>query len=84
VPNEPPGPDRGRHDRQRMTAVLDDLTARGVAHWFDLRGATGVLEDRYDDYTRAGVDRWAGEHGLDACWSGDVFGTVEVQLSGAR
>ncbi|MGX6604843.1 hypothetical protein ACWKSP_22345 [Micromonosporaceae bacterium Da 78-11] len=49
-------------DQQRLTAVLDALTQHGVAHWFDLRGATGVLEGRYDDYTRAGVDRWVGEH----------------------
>ena len=53
-------------DRQRLQAVLDALAAHGVAYWFDLRGATGVREDRYHDYIRAaelaGTDRWVGEH----------------------
>ena len=53
-------------DRERMDAVFAALAAEGVALWFDLRGATGVREERYHDYIRAaqlaGTDRWVGEH----------------------
>jgi len=53
-------------DRQRLTAVLEALALEGVAVWFDLRGNTGVREDRYNDYIRAaemaGTDRWVGDH----------------------
>lgn len=40
--------------------------AAGVVYCFDLRGATGVSEDRLNDYRRvagrAGTDLWVGEH----------------------
>lgn len=53
-------------DQQRFQAVFEGLVAAGVAYWFDLRGATGVREDRYNDYVhnaeRCGTDRWVGEH----------------------
>lgn len=67
-------------DRQRFDAVFAGLAAAGVAYWFDLRGATGVREDRYNDYVnaaeRCGTDRWVGEHvgNVDtggAHWSAD-------------
>lgn len=53
-------------DEQRMTLVLEALARDGVAVWFDLRGSTGVISDRYDDYVAAarlaGTDRWVGDH----------------------
>ncbi|GAA0529120.1 hypothetical protein GCM10010172_07190 [Paractinoplanes ferrugineus] len=53
-------------DQQRITAVLEALAREGVSVWFDLRGSTGVIEDRYTDYVQAaelaGTDRWVGEH----------------------
>jgi hypothetical protein len=53
-------------DRERMDRVFTALAAEGVALWFDLRGNTGVREDRYNDYIRAaeqaGTGRWVGEH----------------------
>jgi len=55
-----------RTDRDRINAVLEQLAAHGVAYWFDMRGGTGVREDRFNDYIaaaeRAGTDRWVGEH----------------------
>ena len=53
-------------DHHRLTNVLAALAREGVAVWFDLRGNTGVREDRYHDYIRAaeiaGTDRWVGDH----------------------
>ena len=53
-------------DRERLEDVLAALAREGVAVWFDLRGSTGVREDRYHDYIDAarlaGTDRWVGEH----------------------
>lgn len=53
-------------DRERLESVLAELAAEGVAYCFSMRGNTGVIEDRYNDYLRAaeiaGTDRWVGEH----------------------
>ncbi len=53
-------------DQQRFDAVFQGLVTAGVAYWFDLRGSTGVREDRYNDYIRVaelnGTDLWVGEH----------------------
>jgi hypothetical protein len=46
--------------------VFAGLLSAGVAFVFDLRGATGVREDRLNDYQQAarrcGTTRWVGEH----------------------
>ncbi len=53
-------------DRERFDAVFAGLMSAGVAYTFDLRGATGVREDRWHDYTRTAerchTDLWVGEH----------------------
>jgi hypothetical protein len=65
-------------DQERMNRVFEALAAEGVALWFDLRGNTGVREDRYNDYTRAaelaGTDRWVGDHIGDADRGGAYWG----------
>jgi hypothetical protein len=53
-------------DRQRLQNVFDQLTANGVAYWFDLRGSQGSFSERWEDYNnntiRCGTDRWVGDH----------------------
>jgi hypothetical protein len=70
-------------EQQRLTAVLDELTANRVAHWFDLRGSTGVSEDRFHDYTRTGVDRWVGEH-VGSVDTGGAHWDTDGVLRGGR
>ena len=75
-------------DQQRFEAVFADLAAAGVAFWFDLRGSTGVREDRYDDYVRiaelAGTDLWVGEHVGNRDTGGAYWGDDGVLYGGAR
>lgn len=77
-------------DRERMEAVFEALAREGVAYWFDLRGTTGVISDRYDDYVnnaaRCGTDRWVGDHVGDrdrggAYW--DTDGVLRTRPNGA-
>jgi hypothetical protein len=53
-------------DRQRFDAVFAGLMSARVAYCFDLRGSTGVREDRYNDYMKVAelnrTDLWVGEH----------------------
>jgi hypothetical protein len=74
-------------DRQRFDAVFSGLVAHGVAYWFDLRGATGVREDRYHDYVRnaerCGTDRWVGEHVGNVDCGGGFWGD-DGRLYGGR
>ena len=73
-------------EQHRLSAVLDELAANGVAYWFDLRGATGVREDRYHDYIRAaelaGTVRWVGEHVGNTDTGGAHWGSDGVLYGG--
>jgi hypothetical protein len=73
-------------DQRRFDAVFASLTAAGVAYWFDLRGATGVREDRYNDYMRVaeqcGTDLWVGEHVGNVDCGGAYWGTDGVLYGG--
>jgi hypothetical protein len=73
-------------DRQRFDAVFAGLMAAGVAYCFDLRGATGVREDRYNDYIRVaelnGTELWVGEHVGDVDTGGAYWGADGVLYGG--
>lgn len=75
-------------DRQRFDAVFQALASAGVAYWFDLRGATGVREDRYNDYERSaercGTDLWVGEHVGNTDTGGAYWGDDGVLYGGRR
>ncbi len=75
-------------DQQRFDAVFTGLVGAGVAYWFDLRGATGVREDRYNDYVRVaelnGTDLWVGEHVGNVDTGGAYWGDDGVLYGGRR
>jgi len=75
-------------DQQRFQAVFDQLTAGSIAYVFDLRGATGVREDRYNDYVeaaeKAGTDRWVGEHVGNIDTGGAYWGNDGILYGGVR
>lgn len=75
-------------DRRRFDAVFTGLVAAGVAYWFDLRGSTGVREDRYNDYVRVaelnGTNLWVGEHVGNADTGGAYWGDDGVLYGGRR
>lgn len=73
-------------DQRRFDAVFASLTTAGVAYWFDLRGSTGVREDRYNDYARVaercGTDLWVGEHVGNVDTGGAYWGDDGVLYGG--
>ena len=75
-------------DRQRLEAVFAGLAGAGVAYWFDLRGATGAREDRYNDYIRAaelaGTELWVGEHIGNVDFGGGFWGDDGRLYAGRR
>ncbi len=75
-------------DQARFDGVFAALAAAGVAYWFDLRGATGVREDRLHDYERVarccGTARWVGEHVGITDTGGAYWGLDGVLYGGRR